>query len=75
MIETLETDTAAITAGALPPRTIIEVGVTPGRPPVGNIHPHMQALLDAEAGREERIRLGDIRTAKRPPLPVITDGA
>ncbi|GEM_PF-2862704 len=75
MIETLETDTAAITAEALPPRTIIEVGVTAERPPVGDIHPHMQALLDAEAGRKERIRLGDIRTAIRPSLPVVTDGA
>ena len=72
MVETLVMGADERTA-ALPARTITEGELR--RPPVGDIHPYMQALDAAEAGREERIRLGDIRTAERPPLQVVIDGA
>ena len=40
------------------------------------LSPYYQGILDAaEVGRAERIRLGDIATSQRPPLPVATDGA
>ena len=39
------------------------------------LSPYYQAKIDeAETGREERIRLGDLRATQRPPLPGLTDG-
>lgn len=43
------------------------------KPEIVLLHGPIGALIKAEAGREERIRLGDIRTALRAPLPTATD--
>lgn len=68
MVETLERNSEIQPAE-------IEQTQTQTKPEIVLLCGPMGALVKAEAGRAERIRLGDIRTALRAPLPTVNDSA
>lgn len=68
MIETLEIDLA------IQPAKVEQTHSQP-KPEIVLLCGPTGALVKAEAGRAERIRLGDIRTTLRAPLPTVNDSA